>query len=129
MALAAPASAASQSGEYDGGDYIEDALTDEEAAQGLALACQMRPKTDLVIEIFASSEVCKTKGQNFQARLECGRQAVADTIAFSLSLEGGGALVLPAGPVCERAGARHRPATVLLRSARRPVRQAVIPGA
>ena len=32
-----------QSGEYDGGDYIEDALTDEEAAEGLALACQAKP--------------------------------------------------------------------------------------
>ena len=58
-----------QSGDYDPGSYIEDALTEEEAAQGLALACQMRPKTDLVIDIAASSEACKTKGQSFQARL------------------------------------------------------------
>src|SRR3954470_50115 len=51
-----------EAGAYDGGSYIEDALTDEEAAEGLALACQMRPKTDLVVAIAASSEVCKTKG-------------------------------------------------------------------
>src|ERR1700761_6862898 len=47
-----------QSGDYDGGDYIEDALTEQEAEEGLALACQTRPKSNLVVDIFASSEVC-----------------------------------------------------------------------
>src|SRR5690349_17605311 len=46
-----------ESGDYDGGSYIEDALTDDEAAAGFALACQMRPKSDLVLAIAASSEV------------------------------------------------------------------------
>jgi benzoate/toluate 1,2-dioxygenase reductase subunit len=79
-----------QSGEYDPGSYIEDALTEEEAAEGLALACQMRPKTDLVIDIFASSEVCKTKGQSFQARIKSVDRLSETSIAFSL--EGAGAL-------------------------------------
>jgi len=52
-----------ESGEYDGGDHLEDALTDQEAAEGLALACQTRPKTDLVVAIAASSEACKTGGR------------------------------------------------------------------
>ncbi len=73
-----------ESGEYDGGDYIEDALTEAEAAEGLALACQMRPKTDLVIDIAASSEVCKTRGQNFQATLRSVDRLSDSTIAFSL---------------------------------------------
>src|SRR5882757_6925451 len=34
-----------ESGEYDRGSYLNDALTEEEAAEGLALACQTRPKT------------------------------------------------------------------------------------
>lgn len=50
-----------ESGTYDGGDYIEDALTEAEAAQGYGLACQMRPKSDLVLRIAASSVLCKTK--------------------------------------------------------------------
>ena len=59
-----------QSGDFTPGDYIEDALTDEEAAEGLALACQAKPKTDMVVDIFASSEVCKTKGQMFQVQIK-----------------------------------------------------------
>src|SRR6478736_7152675 len=79
-----------QSGEYESGEYIEDALTEEEAAEGLALACQMRPKTDVVVDIFASSEVCKTKGQTFQARLRTVDKLSETSIAFSL--EGAGAI-------------------------------------
>jgi benzoate/toluate 1,2-dioxygenase reductase component len=79
-----------QSGNYDGGDYIEDALTDEEAEEGLALACQMRPKTDLVVDIFASSEVCKTKGQIFQAQIKSVDRLSPTAISFTL--EGAGPL-------------------------------------
>ncbi|MCK8786305.1 ring-hydroxylating dioxygenase ferredoxin reductase family protein [Roseomonas sp. NAR14] len=77
-----------ESGEYDGGSYIEDALTDEEAAEGLALACQMRPRTDLVVGILASSEVCKTRGQSFQARIGSVEKLSDTSIAFTL--EGAG---------------------------------------
>lgn len=56
-----------ESGTFDGGDYIEDALSDAEAAQGFALACQMRPKSDLVLRIAATSELCKTKPATHQA--------------------------------------------------------------
>ena len=86
-----------ESGDYDGGDYIEDALTDDEAARGYALACQMRPKTDLVIAIAASSEVCKTAGQNFKARLNAVNRLSPTSIAFSMSLEGSDGLGYLAG--------------------------------
>jgi benzoate/toluate 1,2-dioxygenase reductase component len=73
-----------ESGEYDGGDHLEDALTDQEAAEGLALACQTRPKTDLVVAIAASSEACKTGGQTYRARLRSVDRLSETTIAFSL---------------------------------------------
>ena len=56
-------------GQFDAGSYIEDALTDEEAAEGFALACQMRPESDLVVGILASSAACKVKATPFQATL------------------------------------------------------------
>ena len=71
-------------GEYDRGSYLEDALTQDEAAEGLALACQTRPKTDLVVAIAASSEACKTGGQTYRARLRSVDRLSETTIAFSL---------------------------------------------
>ncbi len=50
-----------KSGSCDLGFYIDDALTEKEAEEGFALACQMVPKTDMVIEILASSKACKVK--------------------------------------------------------------------
>ena len=43
-----------ESGKYDNGDYIEDAMTEEEAAEGYVLACQMRPSSDCVVRIAAT---------------------------------------------------------------------------
>jgi len=59
-----------ESGRYDGGSYIEDALSDEEAEEGYCLTCQMKPETDLVLRIDASSEVCKTQVTDFKAVIE-----------------------------------------------------------
>jgi benzoate/toluate 1,2-dioxygenase reductase component len=73
-----------ESGGYDRGSYLEDALTAEEAASGLALACQTRPKTDLVVAIAASSEACKTRAQTYRARLHSVERLSETTIAFSL---------------------------------------------
>jgi benzoate/toluate 1,2-dioxygenase reductase subunit len=50
-----------RSGSFDAGDYIEEALSDEEAEAGFALACQVRPQSDLVVDILASSAACKVK--------------------------------------------------------------------
>ncbi|TCZ57298.1 benzoate 1,2-dioxygenase electron transfer component BenC [Roseicella aquatilis] len=78
-----------ESGRYDGGSYIEDALTEEEAAGGLALACQARPESDLVVAIPASSEVCKTRGQSFETRLRGVDRLSETSIAFTLEAPAG----------------------------------------
>jgi benzoate/toluate 1,2-dioxygenase reductase subunit len=58
-----------ESGDFDAGTYIEDALTEQEFAEGYALACQMRPLGDLVISIAASSKACRIKSQPIATRL------------------------------------------------------------
>jgi benzoate/toluate 1,2-dioxygenase reductase subunit len=73
-----------ESGSFDGGSYIDEALTEQEAAEGLALACQMRPKTDLVLAIPASSEMCKTKAESFEAKLVAVERLSQTSLGFSL---------------------------------------------
>ena len=55
-------------GSYDlGDDYIEDALTEDEAAEGLVLTCQMVPSSDCVISVPVTAASCKTGQQVFAA--------------------------------------------------------------
>ena len=46
-----------ESGKYDGGDYIDEALTEDEAEKGFCLPCQMVPETDLVLQISGTSDI------------------------------------------------------------------------
>ncbi len=75
-----------ESGIYSLGEYIEDALSAEEAANGYLLTCQSRPKSDGVLKVPASSEVCKIKVASIAATV-AGLERLSDS-TFSLSLEG-----------------------------------------
>ncbi len=55
-----------KSGDFDAGDYIEEALSDEDAEKGYGLACQMRPESDMVVDILASSTACKVEAVAYQ---------------------------------------------------------------
>jgi benzoate/toluate 1,2-dioxygenase reductase subunit len=60
-----------ESGSYElGDDYIDDALTVDEAQSGLVLTCQMKPASDCVIAVPTTSVACKT-----------GQQTLAATVA------------------------------------------------
>lgn len=57
-----------ESGEYELiDDYIDEALTDDEAEEGLVLTCQMIPKSDCVISVPVASTMCKTGTNAFKA--------------------------------------------------------------
>ncbi|MFC3167757.1 benzoate 1,2-dioxygenase electron transfer component BenC [Paracoccus fontiphilus] len=85
-----------ESGSYDlGEDYIEDALTEDEAAEGLVLTCQMVPSSDCVLSVPVTAASCKTGQQTFAAtvtRIEPHHDA-----AVVLELEAGDAPVFLPG--------------------------------
>lgn len=68
-------------------NYIEDALTPEEAAEGYVLACQCRPTSDSVVQILASSEVCKTQIHEYTGTLTALDKVSDSTICFSIALD------------------------------------------
>ncbi len=59
-----------EAGEFDPGSYIDDAMTEEELKKGFCLTCQMRPKSDCVVKIKATSIVCKSGVSTFDSELE-----------------------------------------------------------
>ncbi|MBX6689364.1 ring-hydroxylating dioxygenase ferredoxin reductase family protein [Pseudomonas sp. USTB-Z] len=77
-----------ESGHYDLGDnFIEDALSEDEIAEGYVLTCQMRAESDCVIRIPASSQLCKTEQASFEAAISDVRQLSVSTIALSIKGE------------------------------------------
>jgi len=77
-----------ESGRYDLGDnFIEDALSFDEIAEGYVLTCQMRAESDCVVRIPASSQLCKTEQASFEAAISDVRQLSASTIALSIKGE------------------------------------------
>ncbi|MCA1451604.1 2Fe-2S iron-sulfur cluster binding domain-containing protein [Bradyrhizobium sp. BRP22] len=50
-----------QSGQFDPGSPSKDVLSDAEASEGYILCCQTKARSDMVIDILASSDACKVK--------------------------------------------------------------------
>ncbi|MGW0811819.1 benzoate 1,2-dioxygenase electron transfer component BenC [Streptomyces viridiviolaceus] len=76
-----------ESGSYDGGDYIDEALTDDEAASGYCLPCQMTPESDLVLRIPSSSAAAKTAAATHTATLTGIERHSATTVEFTLDVD------------------------------------------
>ena len=58
-----------EKGEYELGFYLEEAMTEDEAAEGFVLSCQMTPKSDCVVKVPASSLACKTGAETVAAEV------------------------------------------------------------
>jgi benzoate/toluate 1,2-dioxygenase reductase subunit len=76
-----------ESGSFTMGDYIEDALADDEAADGYVLTCQMRPTSDCVVRVPASSAACKTEVGTHGGKLAVVDRDSETTVSFTLQAE------------------------------------------
>ncbi|MBY8856139.1 1,6-dihydroxycyclohexa-2,4-diene-1-carboxylate dehydrogenase [Nocardia sp. CA2R105] len=75
-----------ESGDYDGGTYIDDALSSDEAANGYVLPCSMTPKSDLVLQIRSSSAVAKTQPTSYTATITALDRLSPTTIALTAEI-------------------------------------------
>ncbi|MGI4719675.1 MAG: benzoate 1,2-dioxygenase electron transfer component BenC [Janthinobacterium lividum] len=79
-----------ESGQYEmpPESYIEDALEPQDAAAGYVLACQMRPTSDCVVRIPATSSACKTGVHSFGGAIAEVTALSPSSFRFSVALEG-----------------------------------------
>lgn len=85
-----------ESGRYDlGDDYIEDALTEDEAAEGLVLTCQMVPESDCVLAVPVPSTACKTGMGRFAATVARVEPHQDAAIVLELEVAGNAPVFLP----------------------------------
>lgn len=76
-----------ESGSFTLGVYIEDAMTEEEAANGYVLTCQMKPTSDCVVKVPASSAACKTEVGTHGSHLQAINRDSASTVSFTVKAE------------------------------------------
>lgn len=75
-----------ESGSYDGGAYISDALSDDEAASGYVLPCSMKPRSDLVLQIASTSDVAKTRAATYTGTMVELTRVSATTVRFAVEV-------------------------------------------
>ena len=75
-----------ESGEFDRGIYIEDALSPDEAEQGYVLPCVMKPRSDLVLKIASTSEVAKTQAATYVGELTEFTRLSPSTVSFTMEI-------------------------------------------
>ncbi|NMO02856.1 1,6-dihydroxycyclohexa-2,4-diene-1-carboxylate dehydrogenase [Gordonia sp. TBRC 11910] len=86
-----------ESGDYDGGTYIDDALSEGEAADGYALPCCMKPRSDLVLQIAATSDIAKTQAATFTGKVVDLVRLSASTVKLAVRIPNRGDLAFLPG--------------------------------
>lgn len=74
------------SGSFDPGDFIDDAMTEDELDQGYVLTCQAEPESDMVIEVPGTSEMAKTSATEFTTTISELVHHSDSTVSFSLDV-------------------------------------------
>ncbi|MFD2093529.1 benzoate 1,2-dioxygenase electron transfer component BenC [Blastococcus deserti] len=75
-----------ESGEFDGGAYLEDALSPDEAANGYVLPCSMKPRSDLVLQIATTSAVAKTSAATHRGTVTALDRLSPTTVALTIEI-------------------------------------------
>jgi len=75
------------SGTFEPGDFIDDAMTEDELDKGYLLTCQAVPESDMSIQIPATAESAKTSAQRFTATLAKLDKHSESTISFTLETD------------------------------------------
>jgi len=75
-----------ESGSFDGGTYLEDALPTDEAAAGYVLPCSMKPRSDLVLQIASTSDVAKTQAAKYTGTLVALDRLSSTTVAIGVEI-------------------------------------------
>ncbi|MEW6627545.1 MAG: benzoate 1,2-dioxygenase electron transfer component BenC [Pseudomonadota bacterium] len=77
-----------EDGTYDLGDeYVEEALTEDEASEGMVLTCQMIPSSDCVIQVPVPSTACKLVPAAHEGSIAAVDMVSDSTILLSLDLD------------------------------------------
>ena len=86
-----------ESGEFDGGYYLEDALSDDEAQNGYVLPCSMKPRSDLVLQIATTSAVAKTSAATHRGRITALDRLSPTTVGLTIEIDDRDALAFLPG--------------------------------
>ncbi|MBD3896758.1 ring-hydroxylating dioxygenase ferredoxin reductase family protein [Halomonas sp. ML-15] len=70
-----------------GDDYLEEALSEEEEAEGQVLTCQMVPSSDCVIQVPVASSLCKTAVGSVEATLASVERLSEDSLELAVDLD------------------------------------------
>ncbi len=76
-----------ESGQYRLGDYVDDALSRQEAAAGRVLTCQMHPSSDCVVKLATTAEASQVNSSVYPGKITACRMLSATTISFSVALD------------------------------------------
>jgi benzoate/toluate 1,2-dioxygenase reductase subunit len=75
-----------EASDYDGGNYLDDALDPDEAASGYVLPCSMKPRSDLVLQIAGTSDAAKTQATTYTGTLTRLDRLSATTVAVGIDI-------------------------------------------
>jgi benzoate/toluate 1,2-dioxygenase reductase subunit len=86
-----------ESGDYDGGSYIDDALSADESERGYLLACQATPRSDMVLQIATTSAVAKTSAATHTGTVTAVDRLSETTVALRIEVAERGTLAFLPG--------------------------------